>query len=108
MDTEDEAAHMAAAQEAARAEIAALENLTSQLGDPEALHAAGAIDDDEYAERRAKVLAYTAAIASWHSGTEPDVPALIEQMREKVAEPSQTEVNTASIDYLMMSIGGEA
>lgn len=89
------------------AEINGLANLIEQLGDADALHDSGAIDDAEYAERRAKRLAYTAAIASWREGTEPDVPALLDQMREQVAEPTQTETNTASIDFLMMQIGGD-
>lgn len=89
------------------AEINGLTNLIEQLGDVEALHDSGAIDDAEHAERRAKRLAYTAAIASWHEGTEPDVPALLDQMRGQVAEPTQAEINTASIDFLMMQIGGD-
>lgn len=86
------------------AEINGLANLIGQLGDIDALHGAGAIDDAEYAERRAKRLAYTAAIASWREGTEPDVPALLDKMR---GQPTQAEVNAANIDYLMMTVGGD-
>ena len=89
-------------------EVRGLENLISQLGDVSALHDAGAIDDVEYAERRARRLAYTAAIASWQAGAEPDVPALLEQMREQVAEPTQVETNAANIDFLLMTVGGDA
>lgn len=90
-----------------QAEVNALSNLLGQVGDPELAHAAGAIDDDEYAELKAKKLAYTAAIAAYGKGRAPDVDKLLEQMREKVAEPSQIETNTANIDYLMMTVGGE-
>lgn len=89
------------------AEVNGLNNLIGQLGDVDALHDSGAIDDYEYAERRAKRLVYTAAIASWQGGTEPDVPALLEQMREKVAEPTQVETNAANIDFLLMTVGGD-
>lgn len=91
----------------AQAEVNALGNLLVQIGDPELAHAAGVIDDDEYAELKAKKLAYTAAVAAYGKGEAPDVDKLLEQMREKVAEPSQTETNTANIDYLMMTVGGE-
>lgn len=90
-----------------QAEVNALGNLLGQIGDPELAHAAGVIDDDEYAELKAKKLAYTAAIAAYEKGEVPDVDKLMEQMREKVAEPGQTETNTANIDYLMMTVGGE-
>ena len=92
----------------ATAEINGLTNLIEQLGDVDALRDSGAIDDTEYAERRAKRLAYTAAIASWHEGTEPDVPALLDKMREQVAEPTQVETNAANIDFLLMTVGGDA
>ncbi len=32
---------------------------------------------------------------------------LLDQMREKAAEPTQTEINTANIDFLMMDGGDE-
>lgn len=88
----------------AAAEANGLADLIGQLGDIDALHDSGTIDDAEYAERRAKRLAYTAAIASWREGTEPDVPALLDKMRER---PTQAEVNAANIDYLMMTVGGD-
>lgn len=89
------------------AEVNALRDLLLQIGDPDAAHDAGVIDDDEYVERKARKLAYTAAVAAYGKGEAPDVDKLLEQMREKVAEPSQTETNTANIDYLMMTVGGE-
>ncbi len=105
MDTNEERPDIV--DDGTQAEVNALRNLLSQLGDPDAAHEAGVIDDDEYVERKARKLAYTAAVAAYGKGEAPDVDKLLEQMREKVAEPSQTETNTANIDYLMMTVGGE-
>lgn len=33
--------------------------------------------------------------------------ALLEQMREQASQPTQTETNTANIDYLLMTVGGD-
>lgn len=90
-----------------QAEVNALRNLLSQLGDPDAAHEAGVIDDDSYIEQKAKKMAYTAALAAYESGVVPDVQTLIGQMREKVSQPTQTEQNTANIDYLLMTVGGD-
>lgn len=107
MDTEEDAQRPDEIQDGTMAEVNALRDLLSQIGDPDAAHDAGVIDDDEYVERKARKLAYTAAVAAYGKGEAPDVDKLLEQMREKVAEPSQTETNTANIDYLMMTVGGE-
>lgn len=45
------------------------------------------------------------ALDAYDRGETPDVPALLEQMREVAAKPTQTEVNTANIDYLLMAGG---
>lgn len=90
-----------------QAEVNALRNLLSQLGDPDAAHEAGAIDDDSYIEQKAKKMAYTAALAAYDRGETPDVPALLGQMREQASKPTQTEQNTANIDYLLMTVGGD-
>ena len=47
------------------AEVNALRDLLSQIGDPDAAHDAGVIDDDEYVERKARKLAYTSALAAY-------------------------------------------
>lgn len=107
MDTEEDMLRPNELQDGTMAEVNALRDLLSQIGDPDAAHDAGVIDDDEYVERKARKLAYTAAVAAYGKGEAPDVDKLLEQMREKVAEPSQTETNTANIDYLMMTVGGE-
>lgn len=107
MDTEEDTPSPNDLQDGTMAEVNALRDLLSQIGDPDAAHDAGVIDDDEYVERKARKLAYTAAVAAYGKGEAPDVDKLLEQMREKVAEPSQTETNTANIDYLMMTVGGE-
>ena len=91
----------------ALAEANALRNLLGQVGDPDAAHQAGTIDDDEYAGLKARKLAYTAALDAYAKGETPDVPALLKQMQDVVAQPTQTEINTANIDYLLMA-GGEA
>lgn len=91
----------------AQAEVNALRNLLSQLGDPDAAHEAGVIDDDSYIEQKAKKMAYTAALAAYESGVVPDVQTLLGQMREKVSQPTQIEQNTANIDYLLMTVGGD-
>lgn len=107
MDTEEDMPRPNELQDGTMAEVNALRDLLSQIGDPDAAHDAGVIDDDEYVERKARKLAYTAAVAAYGKGEAPGVDKLLEQMREKVAEPSQTETNTANIDYLMMTVGGE-
>ena len=48
-----------------QAEVNALRNLLSQLGDPDAAHEAGVIDDDLHIEQKAKKMAYTAALAAY-------------------------------------------
>ena len=107
MDTDEDMPRPDELRDGTLAEFNALRDLLSQIGDPDAAHDAGVIDDDEYVERKARKLAYTAAVAAYGKGEAPDVDKLLEQMREKVAEPSQTETNTANIDYLMMTVGGE-
>lgn len=100
MDTEEDTPRPNELQDGTMAEVNALRDLLSQIGDPDAAHDAGVIDDDEYAERKARKLAYD-------SGETPDVSALLDQMREKVSQPTQTEQNTANIDYLLMTVGGD-
>lgn len=90
-----------------QAEVNALRNLLSQLGDPDAVHEAGVIDDDSYIEQKAKKMAYTAALAAYEIGVVPDVQALLGQMRKQASQPTQTEQNTANIDYLLMTVGGD-
>lgn len=105
MDTNDERPDIV--DNGTQAEVNALRNLLSQLGDPDAAHEAGAIDDDSYIEQKAKKMAYTAALAAYESGVVPDVQTLLGQMREKVSQPTQIEQNTANIDYLLMTVGGD-
>lgn len=90
-----------------QAEVNALRNLLSQLGDPDAAHEAGVIDDVSYIEQKAKKMAYTAALSAYESGVVPDVQALLSKMREQASQPTQTEQNTANIDYLLMTVGGD-
>lgn len=87
-------------------EINGLRNLLGQIGDPVAMRAAGTIDDAEYAERRARQLAFVAAISKLEAGQTVDMDALLTEMREVVSQPTQEEINAANIDYLLM-IGGE-
>ncbi len=105
MDTNEERPDIV--DDGTQAEVNALRNLLSQLGDPDAAHEAGVIDDDSYIEQKAKKMAYTAALAAYDSGVVPDMQTLLGQMREKVSQPTQTEQNTANIDYLIMTVGGD-
>ncbi len=105
MDTEEERPDIA--DDGTQAEVNALRNLLSQIGDPDAAHDAGTIDDDAYTEQKARKLSYTAALAAYEQGETPDVSALLEQMREQASQPTQTEQNTANIDYLLMTVGGD-
>lgn len=107
MDTEEEAQRPDDMADGTQAEVNALRNLLSQIGDPDAAHEAGTIDDDAYTEQKARKLAYTAALAAYEQGETPDVAALLDQMREQVSQPTQTEQNTANIDYLLMTVGGD-
>ena len=105
MDTDEKRPNIV--DDGTQAEVNALRNLLSQLGDPDAAHEAGVIDDDSYIEQKAKKMAYTAALAAYESGVVPDVQTLLGQMREKVSQPTQIEQNTANIDYLLMTVGGD-
>lgn len=105
MDTNEERPDIV--DDGTQAEVNALRNLLSQLGDPDAAHEAGVIDDDSYIEQKAEKMAYTAALAAYESGVVPDVQTLLGQMREKVTQPTQIEQNTANIDYLLMTVGGD-
>lgn len=89
-----------------QSEINGLNNLLGQMGDLAAKHSAGTITDEEYAEQRARQLAYTAAISQLEAGESVDMEALLDDMRELVAQPTQEEINAANIDYLLM-IGGD-
>lgn len=105
MDTNEERPDIV--DDGTQAEVNALRNLLSQLGDPDAAHEAGVTDDDSYIEQKAKKMAYTAALAAYESGVVPDVQALLGQMRKQASQPTQTEQNTANIDYLLMTVGGD-
>ena len=59
MDTEEDMPRPNELQDGTMAEVNALRDLLSQIGDPDAAHDAGVIDDDEYVERKARKLAYT-------------------------------------------------
>lgn len=107
MDTEEDMPRPDELRDGTLAEVNALRNLLSQLGDPDAAHEAGVIDDDLHIEQKAKKMAYTAALAAYDRGETPDVPALLGQMREQASKPTQTEQNTADIDYLLMMVGGD-
>ena len=104
MDTEEDMPRPDELRDGTLAEVNALRDLLSQIGDPDA---AGVIDDDEHVERKARKLAYTSALAAYANGEVPDLPALLEQMREQASQPTQTETNTANIDYLLMTVGGD-
>ena len=107
MDTEEDMPRPDELRDGTLAEVNALRDLLSQIGDPDAAHDAGVIDDDEYVERKARKLAYTSALAAYAKGETPDVEALLKQMQVVAAKPTQTEINTANIDYLLMTVGGD-
>lgn len=107
MDTEEDMPRPDELRDGTLAAVNALRDLLSQIGDPDAAHDASVIDDDEYVERKARKLAYTSALAAYANGEVPDLPALLEQMREQASKPTQTETNTANIDYLLMTVGGD-
>ena len=79
MDTEEDMPRPDELRDGTLAEVNALRDLLSQIGDPDAAHDAGVIDDDEYVERKARKLAYTSALAAYTNGEVPDLPALLEQ-----------------------------
>ena len=70
MDTEEDTPRPNELQDGTMAEVNALRDLLSQIGDP-------------------------------------DVSALLDQMREQASQPTQAEQNTANIDYLLMTVGGD-
>lgn len=57
MDTEEDMPRPDELRDDTLAEANALRDLLSQIGDPDAAHDAGVIDDDEYVERKARKLA---------------------------------------------------
>lgn len=84
-------------------------NLLEQLDDIDARLAAGLVDQNAYLELKARKLAYISALDTLAGGEPVDddaFAALLADMREVAAQPTQEEVNAANIDYLMM-IGGE-
>ena len=83
MDTEEDMPRPDELRDGTLAEVNALRDLLSQIGDPDA------------------------ALAACANGELPDLPALLEQMREQASQPTQTETNTANIDYLLMTVGGD-
>lgn len=96
----------------AQAKAAEYRNLLSQLDGIDALHDGGGMTDEGYAEARGMRMALAAALGSLADGKadyldEGAFQSLVKDMRAKAAEPTQLEVNTANIDYLMM-LGGEA
>lgn len=103
----DDVQDMPPEEDGSQAEVIALNDLLKQIGDPDLAHDAGAMSDEDYAEAKAKKLAFAAALAAYAKGEEPDVDALIEQMRAQVAEPTQVETIAANVDYLMMTGGGD-
>lgn len=103
----DDVQEMPPEEDGNRAEAIALNDLLKQIGDPDLAHDAGALSDEDYAEAKAKKLAFTAALAAYEKGEVPDVDALLEQMRAQVAEPTQVESIAANVDYLMMTVGGD-
>jgi len=72
MDTEEDMPRPDELRDGTVAEVNALRDLLSQIGDPDAAHDAGVIDDDEYVERKARKLAYTSALAAYANGEAPD------------------------------------
>ena len=83
-------------------------NLLGQLGDIDDLKAAGVIDSDEYAEKKAQQIAYLKALDILADGEEVDdeaFDALLAEAEEIVAQPTQEEINAANIDYLLMLEG---
>lgn len=85
-----------------------LKDLLSQIGDIDALHAAGVLDDDAYIEQKAKRQTYAVALTKLSDGDYVDEDALegiLAEQRGIAAQPSQAEVAMAEIDYLKM-VGG--
>ena len=107
MDTEEDMPRPGELRDGTLAEVNALRDLLSQIGDPDAAHDAGVIADDADVERQARQRSDTSALAAYAPGEGPELAALLEQMREQASQPTQTETNTANIDYLLMTVGGD-
>ncbi len=90
MDTEEDTPRPNELQDGTMAEVNALRDLLSQIGDPDAAHDAGVIDDDEYAERKARKLAYTAALAAYDSSTCRRCSTRCASRRRSRRRPSRT------------------
>lgn len=83
-------------------------NLLGQIGDIDDQKAAGILDSEEYAEKKARQLAYLKALDALADGDEVDDDAfavMLAEAEEIVAEPTQEEINAANIDYLLMLEG---
>lgn len=84
-------------------------NLVEQIGDVDAKHAAGVLTDEQRIEQKARKRTFIKVLAAAQNGEYIDdkgMGAILDEMREQAAAPSQEEINAANIDYLMM-VGGE-
>lgn len=90
------------------AQINGFTNLLSQLGDIDDMKAAGIIGPADYAEKKARQIAYLKALDILADGEEVDdyaFAALLAEAEEIVAQPTQVEINAANNDYLLMLEG---
>ena len=84
-------------------------NIVEQFRDAEAMHASGAISDEEFYERQGRKNASLRVIAAIEGGsavTEEEFLQMVEDAIEEAAQPSEAELLRADVDYLLM-IGGD-
>lgn len=84
-------------------------NIVEQFRDAEAMHASGAISDEEYYGRQGRKNAALRAIAAIERGeavTEEEFLRMVDEAVEEAAEPSDAELLRADVDYLLM-VGGD-
>lgn len=86
-----------------------MRNLLEQVGDPDAKFAAGIIDAEERIALNGRRLGCLVVLARNEAGEavpEAEVEQIMAEQAEVAAQPTQEEINTANIDFLLM-MGGE-
>lgn len=87
-----------------------LRNLIEQIGDVDAKRDAGVVGVAGYVELKGRKQAYIKALSIVDGGTyvtDEELADLVEEMCSQAAEPTQEEINTADIAFLMMIEGVE-
>lgn len=87
-----------------------MRNLIEQIGDVDAKYDAGVIDDPQRIEQNARKRTFIKVLAAAEGGEYIDdkaMGAILDEMREAAAAPTQEEINKDDIAYALMLLGEE-